>query len=401
MNGGTTDSDIHAAFFSTVGTPISRLAPTGTVDFANAAWRAQFGPDASRPGTRFVDLLAKADALRAEGLLRDAAKGSPVTFEATLHADVPGGEAHTMRFQATRNESGAIFVVGMPGPPPGAARPKSGATRDDLDAMREQLGLMESENATLKMFARILETAPLALWSIDGTGTFTMAEGRGLKHHGTEPGLWVGLNALEMFHDQPEMAGAIVRALGGDDARVVTTPSPDVHFENWFMPLRHKGEVYGAMGFAIDATERVRSERALRDQLTLIERQSATIRALATPIIKIWDDILCLPIIGTVDSARTAEMTQGLLQSISREQARYAIVDLTGVEVVDTATADHLIQLFRSAQVLGVEGILCGIRPAVAQTVVALGLELGSVRTMRTLRDALRWCIRARRIADA
>ena len=85
---------------------------------------------------------------------------------------------------------------------------------------------------------------------------------------------------------------------------------------------------------------------------------------------------------------------QGLLESIVREQARYAIVDLTGVEVVDTSTADHLIQLFRAARVLGVEGILCGIRPAVAQTVVALGLELGSVRTMRSLRDALKWCIR-------
>jgi rsbT co-antagonist protein RsbR len=165
------------------------------------------------------------------------------------------------------------------------------------------------------------------------------------------------------------------------------------------MPLRHKGDIYGVMGFAMDATERVRSERQLREKLELIERQSATIRALATPIIKVWDDVLCLPVIGTVDSARTADMMQGLLESISREQAQYAIIDLTGVEVVDTATADHLIQLFRAAKVLGVEGILCGIRPAVAQTVVALGLELQSVRTMRTLRDALRWCINRRRDA--
>jgi rsbT co-antagonist protein RsbR len=271
-----------------------------------------------------------------------------------------------------------------------------GTTEQEIDGLRDRLAMLESENATLKMFARVLETAPIALWSIDGTGTFTMAEGRGLTHHGTAPGLWVGLNALEVFQEQPELAGAIVRALGGDDARVITTPSPGVHFENWFMPLRHKGEVYGAMGFAIDATERVRSERELREQLALTERQSATIRALATPIIQVWDDVLCLPIIGTVDSARTSEMTQALLSAISREQVRFAIVDLTGVEVVDTATADHLVQLFRAASVLGVEGILCGIRPAVAQTVVALGLNLGAIRTMRTLRDALRWCIRTR-----
>jgi rsbT co-antagonist protein RsbR len=149
------------------------------------------------------------------------------------------------------------------------------------------------------------------------------------------------------------------------------------------------------MGLGIDATERVKGEQELREKLELIERQSATIRSLATPIIQVWDEVLCLPVIGTVDSARTADMMQGLLEAIVREQARYAIVDLTGVEVVDTSTADHLIQLFRAAKVLGVDGILCGIRPAVAQTVVALGLELGSVRTMRSLRDALKWCIRA------
>jgi rsbT co-antagonist protein RsbR len=140
----------------------------------------------------------------------------------------------------------------------------------------------------------------------------------------------------------------------------------------------------------------VKSEHDVREKLELIERQSATIRALATPIIQVWDEVLCLPVIGTVDSARTADMMQGLLEAIVREQARYAIVDLTGVEIVDTSTADHLIQLFRAAKVLGVDGILCGIRPAVAQTVVALGLELGSVRTMRSLRDALKWCIRMR-----
>jgi rsbT co-antagonist protein RsbR len=106
--------------------------------------------------------------------------------------------------------------------------------------------------------------------------------------------------------------------------------------------------------------------------------------------------VLCVPVIGTVDSSRTADMMQGLLEAIVKEQARHAIVDLTGVEVVDTSTADHLVQLFRAARVLGVEGVLCGIRPAVAQTIVGLGLDLGSVKTTRTLRDALKWCIRAR-----
>jgi rsbT co-antagonist protein RsbR len=275
------------------------------------------------------------------------------------------------------------------------ARSLDGALEEN-QSLRDQLASLDGQNATLRMFARVLETAPLVVWSLDRNGCYTMAEGRGLALHGTKPGEWVGLSALEIFAEHPEVAGAIVRSLAGEETRVVSSPSPDVYFEYWFMPLRHKGDLYGVIGLAIDATERVRSEMELRDKLALIERQSATIRALATPIIQVWDDVLCLPIVGTVDSMRTGDMMQGLLDAIVREQASYAIIDLTGVEVVDTSTADHLVKLFRAAKVLGVDGILSGIRPAVAQTVIALGLELQGVRTVRTLRDALRWCIAKR-----
>jgi rsbT co-antagonist protein RsbR len=245
-----------------------------------------------------------------------------------------------------------------------------------------------------------MTVAPLWLWAVDREGRFTMSEGRlaffGVE--GVEPGALIGTSALDVFKGHhPEVVAALGRALGGQDSRTVTSPSPGVQVETWYVPLRDaEGGLRGAAGIAIDASDRLRTERELREKLEVIERQSSTIRALATPVIQVWDQVLCLPVIGIVDSARTAEMMQGLLESIVREQARYAIVDLTGVEVVDTSTADHLIQLFRAARVLGVEGILCGIRPAVAQTVVALGLELGSVKTMRSLRDALKWCIRAR-----
>jgi rsbT co-antagonist protein RsbR len=257
--------------------------------------------------------------------------------------------------------------------------------------------------ATFEVFSRILHNAPVILWAVDAEGNYTLAEGKGLELLGLSPAQALQLNALEMHKDAPDVAQALVRALGGEESRIMTNPAPGLHLENWYVPLRRDGtgEVYGVVGLALDASERVKSELELREQLAVIERQSATIRALATPIIQVWDEVICLPVIGTVDSARTAEMMQALLETIVREQARYAIVDLTGVEVVDTSTADHLIQLFRAARVLGVEGILCGIRPAVAQTVVALGLELTSVQTMRSLRDALKWCIRARQSSAA
>ncbi len=374
MTAETTQHDrITEDFFRMAGTPLAVLSADGRLMETNDAWGGLFADASSPRGARLVDLLRAADSPAATRALDSAKVGRSTEFDACLN-EVLGPSARSIRFSVTGMPDGRAMLVAVPRPPGRA------------------------DEALLTIFDRVLESAPVILWAIDAEGNYTLSEGRGLQLLGFEPGETVGLNALDMFKDHPETAAALVRALGGEESRLLTTPAPGVHFENWYMPLRQDGgsEVSGVMGLALDASDRVRSERELREKIELIERQSATIRALATPIIQVWDEVLCLPVIGTVDSARTAEMMQGLLEAIVREQARFAIVDLTGVEVVDTSTADHLIQLFRAAKVLGVDGILCGIRPAVAQTVVALGLELGSVRTMRSLRDALRWCIAAR-----
>ena len=88
-------------------------------------------------------------------------------------------------------------------------------------------------------------------------------------------------------------------------------------------------------------------------------------------------------------------MMERLLEEVVRKQSRFAIIDLTGVEIVDTATADHFVKLVKAVQLLGTQCILTGIRPAVAQTLVALGIELGSVATLRNLKHALTECIRS------
>jgi rsbT co-antagonist protein RsbR len=259
--------------------------------------------------------------------------------------------------------------------------------------LRDKLATIEKQRERIELFDRALNTAPLVLWTADDQGVFTLSEGKGLELIGLAPGEAVGLSGLEMFRGTP-METHMRSALSGHASTMVAEAAPGVFFDSYYMPLTdHTGRSIGAMGLGIDSSNRLRTERELRDKLELIERQSATIRALATPIIRVWDEILCLPVIGTVDSQRTADMMTGLLESIVAEQARYAIVDLTGVAVVDTTTADHLIKLFKAAKVLGVSGVLCGIQPAVAQTVVALGMDLGDVVTMRTLEEALKWCI--------
>jgi rsbT co-antagonist protein RsbR len=170
--------------------------------------------------------------------------------------------------------------------------------------------------------------------------------------------------------------------------------APGVHFDTWYMPLRdHEGRMDGVLGLAVDATERVASERILAEKMSLIAEQSQTIRKLAAPILKVWDEVLCMPIIGSVDADRAGRMMESLLEAAVREQARFAILDLTGVETMDTSTVDHMLLIFAAARAIGVKGVVSGVRPAVAQTMVSLGIDLGGLRMMRTLKDSLAWCL--------
>ena len=117
------------------------------------------------------------------------------------------------------------------------------------------------------------------------------------------------------------------------------------------------------------------------------------IRELSTPVIEVWDGILTLPIVGLVDSVRTAEIMDNLLQTVVRTGSRFAILDLTGVQVVDTHTASHLIGLIQAIRLLGAEGLFTGIHPNIAETIVAIDIDLTHVRVFAKLRDALKHCI--------
>jgi rsbT co-antagonist protein RsbR len=130
-----------------------------------------------------------------------------------------------------------------------------------------------------------------------------------------------------------------------------------------------------------------------KEKLALIERQQQVIRALGTPIIEVWDRVLTLPLLGVVDSARAAEVMDSLLRQVSQKSCRYAIIDLTAVEVVDTGTAAHLLRLIQALRLLGAEGIITGIQPGVAHTMVMLGMNMDGIVTLRSLRDGLKFCM--------
>ena len=124
-----------------------------------------------------------------------------------------------------------------------------------------------------------------------------------------------------------------------------------------------------------------------REQVVL--RQQREITELSTPVVKLWDGILALPLIGTLDSERTSVVMENLLQSLIDHAADYAIIDITGVPTVDTLVAQHLLKTVSAARLMGADCIISGIRPQIAQTMVHLGVEL-NVQSKATLADAFR-----------
>ena len=134
------------------------------------------------------------------------------------------------------------------------------------------------------------------------------------------------------------------------------------------------------------------SKRELQEQITTIARQQLAIHELSSPIAEVWEEILLLPVIGTLDSQRAQEMTEKLLDRIQQSRSRCVIIDITGVETVDTMTAGAVLKMTRAARLLGAVCVLTGVRPEIARTMVQLNIEVEGVRTMRTLKDGLRVC---------
>ncbi|MER7515517.1 STAS domain-containing protein [Streptomyces sp. NPDC126499] len=125
----------------------------------------------------------------------------------------------------------------------------------------------------------------------------------------------------------------------------------------------------------------------------LIARQREQLLEVATPVIRLWDGVVAVPLIGTLDSARSQIVMESLLEAIVDQRARYAILDITGVPTVDSLVAQHLMKTVAAARLMGAECIVSGIRPAIAQTIVQLGIDLGSIITRAGLSDALAYAL--------
>src|SRR6185437_15396613 len=136
------------------------------------------------------------------------------------------------------------------------------------------------------------------------------------------------------------------------------------------------------------------TELFLKSRDAVIARQQAELLELSTPVVQLWESILAVPLIGTLDSARTQVVMENLLQQIVQTGAEIAIIDITGVPTVDTLVAQHLLKTVAAARLMGADCIISGIRPQIAQTIVHLGVVLTDVVTKATLADAFLLALR-------
>jgi len=138
----------------------------------------------------------------------------------------------------------------------------------------------------------------------------------------------------------------------------------------------------------LDRLALITTEAFMAAREELISRQQQELLELSTPVVKLWDGILALPVIGTLDSARTQVVMESLLQTVVATNSKFAIIDITGVPTVDTLVAQHLLKTITAARLMGAECIISGIRPQIAQTIVHLGINLEDVVTKAKLSDA-------------
>jgi rsbT co-antagonist protein RsbR len=177
------------------------------------------------------------------------------------------------------------------------------------------------------------------------------------------------------------------KVMGGDES---CTSRNEVQINGRTVPIEYtaaalkdeNGDIVGGLEYILDITERVRQEQKLREQ-------SRTIMEISTPAIKLWDRIVILPVVGVVDSLRAQQMMDTMLKKITETSSKVIILDIQGVAAVDTAVANHLIKIAKATKLMGCRCIISGISPAVAQSLVQLGIDLGTVITNSTLQDAL------------
>ncbi|SFQ17893.1 MULTISPECIES: STAS domain-containing protein [Actinomadura] len=237
------------------------------------------------------------------------------------------------------------------------------------------------------------------------------------------PGIRGRLTEHEVQAELGELYGLVERSLEGDDAasgelRATLAEISRSRARQGFSPRETAISVFALKQALYEQIRTTRDQRAYSeiidfsayvDELGLatfetyaaareqvIADQAEQLLELSTPVVKLWDGVLGVPLVGTLDSARTQVVMETLLQTLVDTGCRFAVIDITGVAAVDTEVAQHLMKTVMAARLMGTHCVISGIRPQIAQTIVTLGIEFGDIVTKPTLADALAYTLALR-----
>jgi rsbT co-antagonist protein RsbR len=289
------------------------------------------------------------------------------------------------KFMGEQVDPNALWIRGCD-----CVRDENGEIAAMVGSAWRTCALVEESNQARALLGAMAEL-PVTVWAMEPGGTCTLSVGKGLRHFGLESGQLVGKNLLQVYPPTSETHQDILRALQGE---------PIVHEVRigemtWFstiLPIRDSlgQKVTQVYGVAENVTERSEAQRRIEEQLALIKSQQEAIATLSSPIIEVWQGVLVVPVIGSLDGDRAGRLLENLLTEVVKRQSQAVILDLTGTQVVDPSTAQNLFDIMRSVRLLGAEGLISGIRPNVAKTMVELDIASTSWKTYPTLAEALR-----------
>jgi PAS domain S-box-containing protein len=275
----------------------------------------------------------------------------------------------------------------------------------EVHTLRQRVAELEQQ-AQGDMFRTLLEAAPDAIIIVDTTGHITLVNTQAEKLFNYQRAELIG-QSIEMLvprryrHQHPEHRAhyaedAKVRPMGSNlDLFGCRKDESEFPVEISLSPLATQ---QGSFTICIirDITERKQTEQALQQsRLQIIHAQEALLRELSTPLIPLSDEILIMPLIGAVDTGRAQQVLETLLQGVAQNHARVAVLDITGVSVVDTQVADALLRVAQAVRLLGAHVVLTGIRPEIAQTLVSLGVSMQGITTCGSLQSGIAYAMSA------
>ncbi len=262
----------------------------------------------------------------------------------------------------------------------------------DIDSLTAQMQALKAQLQQERLYLQQLINHFLAvIYFRDVNGHFTLFNRNHARILNCEPEDLVGKQGYDLF---PKEMAAVFRE---NDRRVLETgevldfpeqaPQDDgMHtYRSIKFPIRDEhGVIIGIGGISIDIT----------DQQQIIETQRETLRELSTPLIPLTDQVVIMPLIGTIDSQRAQQIMEALLTGVAQYQSELVIIDITGVQVVDTQVAQALVSAAQAIRLLGAKVMLTGIQPQIAQTLVHLGIDLSGIDTRSSLQAGIAAALR-------